>query len=170
MGDQPPPSSIALSHVLVRFRDRRRIPDGGRTVGFKRRRRGVVAVLIVLAAVSIGSYAFARSSGGQSTHPSPSVIKVARPTQPIWCPTRSISPLARNAHTTGSFDARTLLGLPESKAAAETHHLGCSWRVVLRVGHSRDGHGHRIIVTADFRRDRVDATINHGIVTAVEVY
>jgi hypothetical protein len=37
------------------------------------------------------------------------------------------------------------------------------WRVVIR-----DGHG--LTVTADFVANRVDATINHGIVTGVGVY
>jgi hypothetical protein len=52
---------------------------------------------------------------------------------------------------------------PKARRRLEVSRLGCSWRVVIR-----DGHG--LTVTADFVANRVDATINHGIVTGVGVY
>jgi hypothetical protein len=56
-----------------------------------------------------------------------------------------------------------LLGQPEAKAAAEARRHGCAWRVI----NLDDKH---LIITADGRPNRVDADMNHGIVTAVGVY
>lgn len=103
--------------------------------------------------------------GHTTTHSARSEVKAARPALPIWCPTRRIAPAQSepNARAARSFDTRTLLGEPEARAAAAARREGCSWRVVARDGRS-------LVVTADAVTDRVDATVNQGIVTAVGVY
>jgi hypothetical protein len=63
----------------------------------------------------------------------------------------------------GSFDVRTLLGEREERAAAGAARHGCDWRVI-----ERNGRG--LAITLDARRDRVDARIDHGVVTSVAVY
>lgn len=101
--------------------------------------------------------------GGHSPTPG---LKITRPSRAVWCPTRLILPTGLskpNRPAAGSFDTRTLLGQTETKASADARQHGCSWRVV-----ERDGHG--LTITADAQPNRVDAAINHGIVTAVGVF
>jgi hypothetical protein len=62
----------------------------------------------------------------------------------------------------GSFDARIVLGMPESNAAMTIAKRGCRSRVVKRDGQS-------LAVTADVRPDRVDLTVDHDMVTAARV-
>jgi hypothetical protein len=63
----------------------------------------------------------------------------------------------------GSFDTRILLGMGEAPASAKVRREGCVVRVI-----ARDGQG--FPVTADYRRNRVNLTIEHGHVTSVGVY
>jgi hypothetical protein len=67
-----------------------------------------------------------------------------------WCP---VGP--RN-----SFDARQLLGKPEAQGRAGVEAGGCTMRVV-----SRDGVG--LAVRQDWRPDRINVTIDDGVITSV---
>jgi hypothetical protein len=58
--------------------------------------------------------------------------------------------------------ALRLLGLDESTAEAVTEAHGCTFRVVRRDGVS-------LPVTMDLRSNRINATVNGGRVTAVDV-
>lgn len=91
------------------------------------------------------------------------VVTVTRPTQAVWCPTifhaQTIGMSHPNARVPGSFDTRALLGQSEANAVAQARRHGCSWRVVNHGG----------VLTADGNPKRIDADVNHGIVTAVGV-
>jgi hypothetical protein len=90
---------------------------------------------------------------------------VDRPARPVWCPSGQIvtQPDRYTTRIHGSFDSRTLLGQTTQKAVAEAHQHGCTWRVVRRNGHD-------LPIFLDARANRIDAAVNHGIVTAVAVY
>ena len=93
-------------------------------------------------------------------------MNITRPSRAVWCPTRLILPTTlskANRPAAGSFDTRTLLAQTETNAAADAGQHGCLWRVVKRDG--RD-----LTVTSDARPNRVDAAINHVVVTAVGVF
>lgn len=101
--------------------------------------------------------------GGHSKSPG---VRVTGPSQPIWCPSKLTLPTGLskpNRPADRSFDARALLGQPESEAAARARGRGCAWRVVKRDGQN-------LAVTADVRSDRIDAAILHGKVTAIGVF
>ncbi len=90
---------------------------------------------------------------------------IDRPTRPVWCPSGSfvIQPNQRTTRVKGSVDVRMLLGMRPARAAVIARRHGCTWRVV-----SVNGRG--ATITADGRKDRVDATVNDGIVTAIAVF
>ncbi len=100
--------------------------------------------------------------GGQQTQTSTSgavPMHIVRPARPIWCP-KSVpgnSQLQRDR-----FDARALLGLPSNQAEAKAAQHHCRSRVV-------EINGHGLIVTSDYDTRRVDLTLEHSIVTAVDV-
>jgi hypothetical protein len=85
----------------------------------------------------------------------------------VWCPTTTFTVGAGlskpNGHAASSFDTRALLGQTETKAATEARQHGCSWRVIKRDGHDQ-------FITLDARSNRIDAAIDHGIVTATGVF
>lgn len=92
------------------------------------------------------------------------MANIAYPSHPIWCPGKLRPPYRQGESDARRFDTRSLLGLSESKAEAQTVRNGCLWRVVER-------NGHRLPITADLRDDRVNAGLNHeGIVVSVGVY
>ena len=63
--------------------------------------------------------------------------------------------------STGAF-AATLLGKPRGQAKAAAQQAGYEWRVVSVDGES-------LAVTDDYRPQRIDASIQDGVVTAVSV-
>lgn len=83
----------------------------------------------------------------------PALLKISRPAMPVWCPRSALG-------ATGTFDVRSVLGMPESDAAMSIARHGCKSRVVT-------SDGRHFAVTADFVRNRVDLTIEHDIVTAI---
>lgn len=100
--------------------------------------------------------------GGQHKQTSnPGVIwaHIIRPAAPIWCPINvpGNARLQRNR-----LDARTLLRRSQDQAQATAARHGCTSRVVKIDGH-------QLVVTADYNTRRVDLTIQHGIITAVNV-
>ena len=105
------------------------------------------------------------SSPRTSRQVQPAAAQIVRPARPVWCPTnrstlRQSEPNSRAAH---SFDARTLLGDRAGQAAALVQRAGCLWRVIARDGR-------HFALTADIRLDRVDVSVDHGLVTSVGVY
>jgi hypothetical protein len=103
-----------------------------------------VVAAFVLALTGCGG----RSSGSGLVH-------IARPPRPVFCPQTGTQQTGN-----GSFDARTLLGMPYANAAMTSAKHGCKSRVVMR-------NGQHLAVTADFRPDRVDVSVDHDIVVAV---
>lgn len=85
----------------------------------------------------------------------------------IWCPTTS-RPIATdgqmkaNSPFAPSFNARTLLGRTEQHATDTAGEWGCSVRVIQRDGD-------KFAITRDFRGNRVNVIIKHGVVTSVGV-
>lgn len=109
-----------------------------------------IALVIGFAAVGCGA---------QTRPPKLSVERHA-----IWCPSNGIFPASgRTVREAGSFDVRTLLGERESRARRIIAAHGCRMRVL-------DPGGHRAVITADARPDRVDLEITRGIVTEARVY
>jgi hypothetical protein len=92
-----------------------------------------------------------------SFQPTPLTLrgKSAKPAKPLWCPNNGA----------GSFDVRSVrsvLGLPRGQAEAKLTQHGCSSRVVEINGHGQT-------VTADLKLGRVDLSLVHKIVTAVNL-
>jgi len=62
-----------------------------------------------------------------------------------------------------SFDTRTLLGLSAATASNVARRHGCLWRVVRRNGHG-------VPMTLDARTNRVNVSVDHGVVVATGVW
>jgi hypothetical protein len=69
---------------------------------------------------------------------------------------RANSPSAR------SFNTRALLGRTDEQATDTAGKWGCSIRVIQR-------NGQKFIITEDFRPNRLNVIIKHGLVTSVGV-
>lgn len=111
------------------------------------RRAGSAPVLVLVVVLAVAG------CGGSSQSNRPPLLKLSRPRAPVWCPlTTTVPP--------GSFDARTVLGMPESDAAMSLARHGCRSRVVVVDGHPRT-------ITSDFVPNRIDLTIDHDVVTAI---
>jgi hypothetical protein len=110
------------------------------------------AVLLLAFAGCGGQHKQTSNHGVISAH-------IIRPAAPIWCPINvpGNARLQRNR-----FDARALLRRSQDQAQATAARHGCTSRVV-RID------GHQLVVTADYNTRRVDLTIQHGIITAVNV-
>lgn len=84
---------------------------------------------------------------------------------PSWCArvriqrVRTASGLKVRATKIRLLNARDLVGLLEKRAEAIAVQHGCVWRIV-------EHNGHPYIITSDLRLNRVDLTIDHGVVTA----
>jgi hypothetical protein len=102
--------------------------------------------------VLIGVAVSLAGCGARGSAQKPPLIRIARPSAPVWCPLKA----------DGTFDARTILGLPESDAVMTIAKHGCRTRVV-------EINGHNLTVTADLVPNRVDLSLEREIVTAIDV-
>jgi hypothetical protein len=110
-------------------------------------RRALVAVIVV----TVGLLAGSQAGCGGHTNRRP-LLRISTPHTPLWCPIGDMN----------NFDARKLLGMPESDAAMTAARHGCRSRVVKVDGRP-------MAFTAEVRPDRVDLTVEHDIVTAVRI-
>ena len=81
-------------------------------------------------------------------------MRIERPSRAVFCP--STGP------ATDHFDARLLLGASVGKARAQASSHGCFLRVA-----ERDGKHYAL--TADFRVNRLDIKLRHGLVVSVSL-
>lgn len=86
-------------------------------------------------------------------------VRIVRPAKPVWCPEKLPSDARMQAER---FDARALLGLMRNRAGAKAAQHGCSSRVVKIDGRA-------LIITSDLDTRRVDLTLEHHVVTAVDI-
>jgi hypothetical protein len=87
-------------------------------------------------------------TGCGGSHPA----RIRRPQHAIFCPS--------NARPDQRFDARILLGISERTARAQASKHGCFLRVAERDGRL-------FALTADFRVNRLDIKLRHGVVVSV---
>jgi hypothetical protein len=111
-------------------------------------------VSLTLGALVLGGCAESSTSRAREN---PIRARIVRTRHPILCPLRIPGWSAPN-----SFDMRILLGMSEQNAASLASARGCTLRVVSIDGHT-------LPEIADLVSNRVDAVVNHGIVTGVHV-
>jgi hypothetical protein len=104
---------------------------------------------LLICVVAAGGLALLGCGSAAQQQPKP-----AQPAQAVFCPKQSSG--------ADRFNALDLIGSSEDAARAVAARHGC----VVRVA-ERDGVHYAL--TADFRRDRVDLRVRHGLVFAVWV-